>query len=172
MLQHGELLTEPALWLDRRHRRVPVRHLVLSRHRGHLPGGRGSALAGPRAALGTMAGMITLLIAAALTWYVCAGLLPWEYLGPATFAALRRRAADRQPDAGDPAVRRHAVCRRWPRPTAASTMRRAPGSRSAATAICRPGSRRCIPRYRTPYRSILFLMPIALAFAFTGLSTR
>ena len=30
---------------------------------------------------GTMSGMITLLIAAALTWYVCASLLPWEYLG-------------------------------------------------------------------------------------------
>ena len=28
-----------------------------------------------------MAGMITLLIAAALTWYVAVGLLPWEYLG-------------------------------------------------------------------------------------------
>ena len=25
--------------------------------------------------------MITLLIAAAMTWYVCASLLPWEYLG-------------------------------------------------------------------------------------------
>ena len=34
---------------------------------------------------GTMAGMITLLIAAALTWYVCASLLPWEYLGVTFF---------------------------------------------------------------------------------------
>src|SRR5262245_29253851 len=31
--------------------------------------------------LGTITGMITLLIAAALTWYLCAGLLPWEYVG-------------------------------------------------------------------------------------------
>ncbi|TIW68102.1 MAG: amino acid permease, partial [Mesorhizobium sp.] len=30
---------------------------------------------------GTMAGMITLLIAAAMTWYVCASMMPWEYLG-------------------------------------------------------------------------------------------
>ena len=36
----------------------------------------------PRALpFGTMAGIITLLIAATLTWYVCAGLMPWEYLG-------------------------------------------------------------------------------------------
>ncbi|RWL51247.1 MAG: amino acid permease, partial [Mesorhizobium sp.] len=27
---------------------------------------------------GTMAGMITLLIAAAMTWYVCASMMPWE----------------------------------------------------------------------------------------------
>ena len=32
---------------------------------------------------GTMAGIITLLIAATLTWYVCVGLMPWEYLGQA-----------------------------------------------------------------------------------------
>src|ERR1700760_1216888 len=31
--------------------------------------------------LGTMSGMITLLIAAALTWYVACGLMPWEYIG-------------------------------------------------------------------------------------------
>jgi ethanolamine permease len=32
---------------------------------------------------GTMAGIITLVIAATLTWYVCSGLIPWEYLGQA-----------------------------------------------------------------------------------------
>ena len=33
--------------------------------------------------LGTMTGMMTLLIAATATWYVCSGLMPWEYLGQA-----------------------------------------------------------------------------------------
>ena len=28
-----------------------------------------------------MTGIITLLIAAVITWYVCAGTLPWQYLG-------------------------------------------------------------------------------------------
>ena len=41
---------------------------------------------------GTMAGMITLLIAAALTWYVCASLLPWEYLGSPSTRSTTRRA--------------------------------------------------------------------------------
>ena len=31
--------------------------------------------------LGTMSGIITLLIAAAITWYVACGLMPWEYIG-------------------------------------------------------------------------------------------
>ena len=31
--------------------------------------------------LGSMAGILTLVIAATLTWYVCAALLPWQYLG-------------------------------------------------------------------------------------------
>src|SRR5215467_11465878 len=33
--------------------------------------------------LGTMLGMITLLIAATMTWFICVGLMPWEYLGQA-----------------------------------------------------------------------------------------
>lgn len=32
---------------------------------------------------GTLAGVMTLAIAATLTWYVCSGLMPWEYLGQA-----------------------------------------------------------------------------------------
>ena len=40
--------------------------------------------AGRSIPLGTMSGMITLLIAASITWYVAAGLMPWEYLGQAT----------------------------------------------------------------------------------------
>ena len=30
---------------------------------------------------GTLAGIMTLLIAATLTWYICVGLIPWEFLG-------------------------------------------------------------------------------------------
>ena len=33
--------------------------------------------------LGTMTGIMTLLIAATMTWFICAGLMPWEYLGQA-----------------------------------------------------------------------------------------
>ena len=40
--------------------------------------GRGGVSALP---FGTLAGIMTLLIAATLTWYVCSGVLPWEFLG-------------------------------------------------------------------------------------------
>lgn len=43
-------------------------------------------------------------------------------------------------------------------------MPRAPGSPWGATSTCRAGSGRCIRGF-APYRSIVFLVPIALAFA-------
>ena len=50
VLLHKDLLTDlPYGWIGV-HRLAAFRHLVLSRHRGHLPGGGGSALARPRAA--------------------------------------------------------------------------------------------------------------------------
>ena len=45
-------------------------------------------------------------------------------------------------------------------------MPRAPGSRWAATAICRRWFGAVHPKYRTPYRSIVFLVPVALVFAY------
>ena len=84
----------PALWLARRHRRAAFRPLVLSRHRGHLPGGRGGPLAGR--------------VAAArhddrhhhaahrrdddLVRLRC-GLMPWEYLGQASSRRCSTRRA-------------------------------------------------------------------------------
>ena len=74
---------------------APFRHLVLSRHRGHLTQAAEEVRSPARSLpFGTMAGIITLLIAATLTWYVCVGLIPWEYLGDRSRldAALRRGA--------------------------------------------------------------------------------
>lgn len=114
---------------------------------------------------GTMAGMITLLIAAALTWYVCASLLPWEYLG-FTFFPL----ADAAKATGSPVLE---FLLFWG--TVLSAVASANGCiNDAARAWFSLGRDRYLPtwfsavhpRYRTPYRSILFLLPIALAFAF------
>src|SRR5262245_25912842 len=114
---------------------------------------------------GTMAGMITLLIAAAITWYVCASLLPWEYLG-FTFFPLYDAARV----TGSGALE---FILFWG--TVLSAVASANGCiNDAARAWFSLGRDRYLPswfsavhpKYRTPYRSILFLLPIALAFAF------
>ena len=96
--------------------------------------------------LGTMSGMITLLIAAAITWYIACGLMPWEYIGwDATLAPLydaARMTGSPDPDRDSCSSAR--CSRPSPRPMAASTTRRGPGSPWAATAICRNGSAPCI----------------------------
>ncbi|MGE4245315.1 MAG: APC family permease, partial [Parvibaculaceae bacterium] len=114
---------------------------------------------------GTMAGMITLLIGAALTWYVCASLLPWQYLG-FTFFPLWDAARV----TGSATLE---FLLFWG--TILSAVASANGCiNDAARAWFSLGRDRYLPtwfsavhpKYRTPYRAIVFLMPIALAFAF------
>jgi ethanolamine permease len=114
---------------------------------------------------GTMAGMITLLIGAAITWYVCASLLPWEYLG---FTFFPLYDAARVTGSGS-----LEFILFWG--TVLSAVASANGCiNDAARAWFSLGRDRYLPswfsavhpKYRTPYRSILFLLPIALAFAF------
>src|SRR4051794_37272880 len=115
--------------------------------------------------LGTMSGMITLLIAAALTWYVCASLLPWQHLG-VTFFPLYDAAVT----TGSPVLK---FLLFWG--TVLSAVASANGCiNDASRAWFSLGRDRYLPTwfsavhptYRTPYRALLFLMPIALAFAF------
>ncbi|TPN84875.1 APC family permease [Mesorhizobium sp. CU2] len=114
---------------------------------------------------GTMAGMITLLIAAAMTWYVCASMMPWEYLG-ITYYPLW----DAGKLSGSPLLEELLFVA-----TLLSALASANGCiNDAARAWFSLGRDRYLPswfsavhpKYRTPYRSILFLLPIALAFAF------
>ncbi|MEP6567820.1 MAG: amino acid permease, partial [Mesorhizobium sp.] len=114
---------------------------------------------------GTMAGMITLLIAAAMTWYVCASLMPWEYLG-ITYYPLW----DAGKLTGSPLLENLLFIA-----TLLAAIASANGCiNDAARAWFSLGRDRYLPtwfsavhpKYRTPYRSILFLLPIALAFAF------
>jgi ethanolamine permease len=113
---------------------------------------------------GTMAGIITLLIAATLTWYVCSGLIPWEYLGQAgtpLFDAARVTGST-------------GLMVLLFIGTIFSTLASANGCiNDASRAWFSMGRDRYLPiwfgavhpRYRTPYRAIVFLVPIALIFA-------
>lgn len=113
---------------------------------------------------GTLAGIMTLLIAATLTWYMCVGLMPWEYLGGAgapLFDAARLSGSS------------------WlvvllGIGTLFATLASANGCiNDASRAWFAMGRDHYLPswfgavhpKFRTPYRSIVFLVPIALIFA-------
>lgn len=113
---------------------------------------------------GTLAGVMTLAIAATLTWYVCVGLMPWEYLGQSgvpLFDAARLSGST-------------ALAVLLGIGTLFATLASANGCiNDASRAWFAMGRDRYLPPwfgavhpvYRTPYRSIIFLVPIALIFA-------
>ncbi|MEI9900073.1 MAG: APC family permease [Hyphomicrobium sp.] len=115
--------------------------------------------------LGTMTGIITLLIAATMTWYICVGLMPWEYLGQAVtplFDAARLTGSM-------PLMVLLFVG------TIFSTLASANGCiNDASRAWFSMGRDRYLPqvfgavhpKYRTPFRSIVFLVPVAVIFAY------
>lgn len=113
---------------------------------------------------GTLAGIMTLVIAATLTWYVCVGLMPWEYLGQAgvpLFDAARLSGSS-------------FLMVLLGIGTLFATLASANGCiNDASRAWFAMGRDRYLPGwfgavhpvYRTPYRAIIFLVPIALIFA-------
>lgn len=124
--------------------------------------------AGRSIPLGTMGGMITLLVAASLTWFICTGLMPWQYLGQAVTPLF-----DAASILGSTKLQLLLFVA-----TMFAAIASANGCiNDASRAWFSLGRDRYMPvffgaihpRYRTPYRSIIFLVPIAVAFAFTGL---
>ncbi len=120
--------------------------------------------AGRSIPLGTMTGMITLIIGASLTWYVTASLMPWEYLGQA-YTPLYDAAIL----TGNIGLQVFLFVG-----TLFSTLISVNGCiNDAARAWFSLGRDRYMPqwfgavhpRYHTPFRSILFLIPIAVVFA-------
>ena len=117
---------------------------------------------------GTLAGIMTLLIAATLTWYVCSGILPWEYLGDGVDGAVAPLFSAAQLSGSMGLV--------WLLGfgTLFATLASANGCiNDASRAWFAMGRDKYLPgwfgavhpRYRTPYRAIVFLVPIALIFA-------
>jgi ethanolamine permease len=124
--------------------------------------------AGRAIPLGTMGGMITLLVAASLTWFICTGLMPWQYLGQAVTPLY-----DAASILGNTKLQLLLFVA-----TMFAAIASANGCiNDASRAWFSLGRDRYMPvffgaihpHYRTPYRAIIFLVPIAVAFAFTGL---
>jgi ethanolamine permease len=111
---------------------------------------------------------MTLLIAATLTWYVCAGVLPWEFLGDGVNGSVAPLFDTARLSGSNGLV--------WLLGfgTLFATLASANGCiNDASRAWFAMGRDKYLPgwfgavhpKYRTPYRSIVFLVPIALIFA-------
>ncbi len=117
---------------------------------------------------GTLAGIMTLLIAATLTWYICAGVLPWEFLGDGVNGSVAPLFDTARLSGSTGLI--------WLLGfgTLFATLASANGCiNDASRAWFSMGRDKYLPgwfgavhpKYRTPYRSIIFLVPIALIFA-------
>jgi ethanolamine permease len=117
---------------------------------------------------GTLAGIMTLLIAATLTWYVCSGVLPWEFLGDGVNGSVAPLFDTARLSGSNALV--------WflGFGTLFATLASANGCiNDASRAWFAMGRDKYLPgwfgavhpKFRTPYRSIIFLVPIALIFA-------
>jgi ethanolamine permease len=113
--------------------------------------------------LGTMTGIITLLIAAIVTWYLGVGLVPWQWLGQALTPIVSIGRA-----LGGPIVTIVIIG------TFCATLGSANGCiNDASRGWFSMGRDHFLPswfgaihpRYRTPYRAIVVLVPVAVAFA-------
>ena len=118
--------------------------------------------------LGSILGLMTLLIGATITWYVCSGLIDAETLGMSPYPLYEAAVAT---------GKLYAVIALFVG-TLLSCLASANGcindASRAWSALSRDGMlpdvfSKIHPKYNTPYRSILFLMPISLAFALTGM---
>jgi hypothetical protein len=81
ILLHKDLSDRSALWLDRVSCRAAFRHLVLSGHRRHVPGGGRGALARPRPAARHHHRDHHAADRCGPHLVRRVGLLPWEYVG-------------------------------------------------------------------------------------------
>ncbi len=123
----------------------------------------------PRALpIGTMSGLITLLIAATITWYVGTGLVDWITLGSSAYPLY---------DAALNTGKQWLIVTLFIG-TVLSCLASANGCiNDASRAWFAMGRDQFIPRffggvhprYKTPYRAILFLVPIIIVFGYTGL---
>nr|WP_288699506.1 amino acid permease [uncultured Dorea sp.] len=118
--------------------------------------------------LGTMIGLSVLLIGATTTWFVCSGLVPAERLGESAYPLY---------DAALATGKLYVIIALFVG-TIMACLASANGCINDASrawfAMSRDGLippifAKTHPKYKTPYRATVFLLPISMAFAFTGM---
>lgn len=118
--------------------------------------------------MGTLIGMVTLLVGATVTWFVCSGLVKAGILGGSVYPLYEAALSTKM--SGVIVVMFIG--------TILACMASANGCINDASRAWFSMSRDTLipeafsavhPKYKTPYRAILFLLPISMAFGFTGL---
>jgi len=118
--------------------------------------------------VGAIVGLITLIIGATVTWYVCSGLVEANTLGQSTYPLYDAALSTGKPYIINILFAGTVLSCLASANGCISDSSRAWYSMARDTLI--PGVFAAVhPKYKTPYRAILFLMPISLAFGFTGL---
>ncbi|MEL7566698.1 MAG: amino acid permease [Dehalobacterium sp.] len=118
--------------------------------------------------VGAMVGLVTLLIGATTTWFVCSGMVGAEKLGESVFPLYDAALATGKP---------YVIVALFIG-TILSCLASANGCINDSSRAWFAMARDTLipevfavthPKYKTPYRAILFLLPISIAFGFTGL---
>ncbi len=118
--------------------------------------------------LGSVTGMVSLLVGATITWFVSSGLVHWETLGSSVYPLYDAALATKYPF----------VIWSLFVGTVLSCMASANGCINDSSRGWFSMARDTLipqwfgaihPKYHTPYRAIIFLAPIAVSFGFTGL---
>lgn len=118
--------------------------------------------------LGAIAGLITLIVGATITWFVCSGLVEANVLSESVYPLFDAAISTKIPFVIDILFLG----------TLLSCLASANGCIADASRAWHSMAKDTLipevfaavhPKYNTPYRAIVFLMPISLAFGFTGL---
>ena len=118
--------------------------------------------------LGSIVGLMTLLIGATITWYICSGMVRADELGKSVYPLFDAAAATGMPF----------VIAALFAGTIFACLASANGCINDASRAWFSMSRDTLipsqfgalhPKYKTPYRAIVFLLPISMAFGFTGM---
>ena len=118
--------------------------------------------------MGTLIGLVTLLVGATITWFVCSGLVEAGILGGSVYPLYEAALATKMSGVIVVMFIGTILACMASANGCINDASRAWFAMSRDTLI--PGAFSAVhPKYKTPYRAILFLLPISLAFGFTGL---
>ncbi len=135
---------------------------------GTVPAAEECRSTGRALPVGALLGMITLIIGATITWFASSGLVDAQTLGASVYPLYEAAIATKVPFVIEALFLGTLLSCLASANGCIADASRAWYSMAKDTLI--PGVFSALhPKYKTPYRAILFLLPITIAFGYTGL---